>query len=250
MQLYNTTLPHKSLIHEIWDLCDADITSYPLRIVIRRINSAMETLVGKIINTDGTWQFDDTNYTDLPVGTGNLISGQSSYSFASEYLNVLEVMILTTSGVYRRITPFDPEELGMSFDEWVNSSSGTPPNGFPEYYDKVGDSIRLDKSPTATYATLTNGLKVRFKRTAKLYTMSNSTTITSGEETVEPGIASPYHVTLAKIAALPYCKNYKKDRVLQLQIDITEETKDMLKFYSKREKDKRFIMTTKKINYI
>ena len=74
MRLYDTTLPHRSLIHEIWDLCDADITSYPLRGVVRRVNSAIEALVGKIINTDGTWQFDDTNYTDLPVGTGTLIS--------------------------------------------------------------------------------------------------------------------------------------------------------------------------------
>src|SRR3990167_10064469 len=196
------------LQQEIRDLCDADSTSLTDATLLRRINSAFETLVGKIINADGTWQFDDTNYSNLPVGTGTLISGQSSYSFASEYLDLLEVMILTTGGKYTRINPFDPDELDMSFDEWTNSSTGTPPDGFPQYYDKVGDSFKLDKSPTATYCTLTNGLKVRFKRTADLFTSAQVTTGTK-----EPGIASPYHPLIAYMAAIPYCMSYKKDRV-------------------------------------
>lgn len=259
MRLYDTTLPHRSLIHEIWDLCDADIISLPLRRVLRSINSSIEILVGKIINADGNWQFDDTNYTDLPSGTGNLVSGQSSYSFSSEYLDILEVMILTTGGVYQRITPFDPSELGMSFDDWVGSATGTPPNGIPQYYDKLGDSIRLDRSPTATHVTLTAGLKVRFKRTAKVYTMSNSTTITSGEESVEPGIASPYHQLIAYMAAVPFCANYKKDRVEGYKREIGSDdrrspyyggmTLDMVNFYARREKDVRPVLTMEPVIY-
>ncbi len=249
MQLYNVTLPHKSLIHEVWDLCDADINSYPLEKVVRRVNSSLETLVSKILIADGTWQFDDTNYTDLPVGTGDLVSGQSSYSFAAEYLEILEVMVLDVNGLYRRVLPFDPSELGVSFDEWVTSASGVVPDGVPLYYDKVGDTIQFDKAPTAAFATLTAGLKVRFKRTIKLYTMSDSTTITSGEETREPGIASPYHITVAKMAALPYCKTYKKDRVAQLDADITEETASMIGFYSRREKDVRHQATSELISF-
>ena len=259
MRLYDTTLPHRSLIHEIWDLCDTDITGLPLRRVLRSINSSIETLVGKIINADGHWQYDDTNYTDLPVGTGNLVSGQSSYSFSSEYLDILEVMILTTGGIYQRITPFDPSEMNQSWDEWVGSATGTIPNGFPQYYDKVGDSIRFDRSPTATHATLTAGLKVRFKRTAKLYTMSNSTTITSGEETVEPGIASPYHQLIAYMSSIPFCISYKKDRVEGYKREIGSDDRrspyyggmmlDMVNFYARREKDDRPVMTTEFQHY-
>jgi hypothetical protein len=51
------------------------------------------------------------------------------------------------------------------------------------------------------------------------------------------------------MAALPYCKTYKKDRVAQLERDIFEETKEMLKFYSSREKDKRKIMSMRRINF-
>ena len=236
---------------ETRDLCDADTTSYPAAALLRRTNTALEKVIAWMINADGTWQYDDTNYTDLPVGTGTLVSGQSSYSFASEYLDILEVMILTTGGKYVRITSFDPDEVGMSFDEWTNSTNGTPPNGFPAYYDKVGDSIRLSNSPTATYVTLAAGLKVRFKRTADLFTSAQVTTGTK-----EPGFASPFHIILCYMSAEPYCAKYKKDLVPWLVAKIgdtpqpTGMKKEILKHYALREKDKRHIMSHKKILYI
>ena len=230
---------------EVRSLCDADSTSYTAADLLRRVNNALETLVGKIINADGTWQFDDTNFTTLPVATYTLTSGLSSYSFAEEYLDILEVMILTTGGIYQRITPFDPGEMNLSWDEWVNSATGTIPSGFPQYYDKLGDSIRLDRSPTATYATLTAGLKVRFKRTADLFTSAQVTTGTK-----VPGIASPYHQLIAYMAAIPYCMSYKKDRVAFYEKKVDEMTKNMVLFYSKREKDTRKIMAPKRILYI
>ena len=225
-------------------LCDADTTSYTAANLLITVNNALEVLTGKIINSDGNWQYDDTNYTDLPVGTGTLVSGQSSYSFSSEYLDILEVMILTTGGIYQRITPFDPSEMNQSFDEWVGSATGTPPNGFPQYYDKVGDSIRLDRSPTATHTTLTNGLKVRFKRTADLFTSAQVTTGTK-----VPGIPSPYHTLIAYMAAIPYCMAYKKDRVALYEKKVDEMTKDMIEFYTRRAKDERPVMTMEQIIY-
>lgn len=226
------------LNQEIRDLCDADSTSYQAATLLRRVNSSLETLVGKIINADGYWQYDDTNYTDLPVGVGDLVSAQSSYSFSSEYLDILEVMVLSKDGTYRRVIPFDPSQLGMSFDEWVGSATGTPPNGIPEYYDKLGDSIRFDRSPTATYVTLTSGLKVRFKRTADLFTSAQVTTGTK-----VPGIASPYHQLIAYMAAIPYCMSYKKDRVALYEKKVQEMTQDMIDFYTRRAKDERPVMT-------
>ena len=225
-------------------LCDADTTSYTAANLLITVNNALEVITGKLINSDGNWQFDDTNYTDLPIGTGNLVSGQSSYTFSSEYLDILEVMILTTGGIYQRITPFDPSEMNMSWDEWVNSSTGTIPNGFPQYYDKVGDSIRLDRSPTATHATLTAGLKVRFKRTADLFTADQVTTGTK-----VPGIASPYHQLIAYMAAIPYCMSYKKDRVALYEKKVDEMTRDMIEFYARRAKDERPVITMEKNIY-
>ena len=243
---------NQDLVSETRDLCSADSNSYPINPLTRRINAALEELIGKIITADGQFQYDDTNFTDLPIGTGTLVSGQSTYTFASEYLDILEIDILDTGGKYIKITPFDAHELGMSFDEWVNSSSGTPPNGFPLYYDKVGDTIRLDKSPTATFVTLASGLKIYFKRTADLFITTDTTQ--------EPGLPSPYHVLLPYKAAVPYCVIHHPGRVQgYLKIIGSDDRRDryyggmtlgLVKHFALRERDRKKVMTTRKINYV
>lgn len=243
MNFYNTTDTEDSLVHETWDLCDADITSYPLAKVTRRFNHALETLVGKIVAADGTWQYDDTNFTDSPRGTATLIEGQEAYSFASEYLEVEQIDVLDTGGVYRRILPFDPDDLsdGMSPEEYFGSTTTTTKKGFPEYYDIQGDTIRLYPAPTSTAVTLAAGLRILFKRTADLFTVSDTTQ--------EPGLPSPYHVLLAFYAAIPFCVSYKKDRVEWLEKKWDEGTKDLIKFFGHRERDRRKIMSNKRVNF-
>jgi len=224
---------------EARDLCDASTTSYPAATLLRRVNTALETLVAKIIMASGTWDYDDTNYTDLPVGKGTLVEGQSSYSFASNYLQIKNIKVLDKDGTsWRLLEPIDQSQAGYSLEDDLLT------DGFPSAYDKVGDTINLYPAPTATSVTLASGIKIEFKRTASLFTSAEVTTGTK-----EPGIASPYHITIAKMAALPYCKSYKKDRVPQLERDIQVETEEMLKHYSQRERDSRKVMTMAGINH-
>src|SRR3990167_1623841 len=86
-------------------LCDADTTSYEAADLLRRVNQAYETVIGWILGADGLWQFDDSNFTDLPIGTGTLVSGQLTYTFASDFLDIEEVDILDVDGTYQRIHP-------------------------------------------------------------------------------------------------------------------------------------------------
>ena len=240
----------QDLTSEIDLLCDSDSTSYPLKHKVRRTNSALEELVGKIINADGTWQFDDTNHTTHPRGKGTLIEGQEDYSFSSEYLQIEAIDILNTSTQYKRIRPLDHQELnGLSPSEYFGvDSDGNPSKGFPEFFDQRGDTVRLYRAPTSDSVTLTDGLRVWFKRTILLYTMIDDTTMTSGHASREPGIPSPYHLLVAYMVSLPYCQSYKKDRVRDYQIKIGSDdpanpfyggmTKDLLEHYAYREKAK------------
>ena len=79
MQFYDSS--GKGICAEIDRLCDSNDTSYTRLAKTSRVNNSLEELVGEIINADGTWQYDDTNYTTTPFGTGTLVSGQISYSF-------------------------------------------------------------------------------------------------------------------------------------------------------------------------
>lgn len=247
MQFYDSS--GQGICAEIDRLCDSNDTSYTRLAKTSRVNNALEELVGEIINADGTWQYDDTNYTTTPFGQGNLVSGQISYSFAAEYLQIEEISILDLSGYYRKLTPFDSSEQGQTFEETFNitynGSAYVAKDGLPTHYDIVGDTIILSNSPTAVYATLTKGLKIKFKRTANLFTAVSTT----AADTTEPGLPSTHHVILAYMASIPYCLSYKKDRVVSYQNKVIEMKKTLLKSYSSRQKDKKNVMETDYISF-
>jgi len=110
-------------------------------------------------------------------------------------------------------------------------------------YGAIG-ALSTGFGSTDLAVTLASGIKIEFKRTGSIFTSAEVTTGTK-----EPGIASPWHITIAKMAALPYCKSYKKDRVTQLERDIAVETASMLKHYGQRERDSRKIMSMEQINH-
>src|SRR3990167_8297031 len=103
----------QGIVEEIDRLCDSDDTSYPRADKTSRVNNGLETVIGWIITADGTWNFDDTNFTDHPRGTGTLVEGQEDYSFASEYLDIEAIEILDTASPaqYRRIKPLSHQDL-------------------------------------------------------------------------------------------------------------------------------------------
>jgi len=249
MNFYEGT-NNQGILQEIDRLCDTTDTSYTRVDKTSRVNIAMEELVSMIINSDGTWSFDDTNQTDLPVGTGNLVEGQETYSlpsFASGFLQIEMIEILALDGNhYRRIKPIDIKELPAKFgpDEFFGTdSSGNPLKGIPRVYDLQGDTLYLYPSPEAASVTLTAGLKIWFKRTSKDFTVATGT----GDDTTEPGLPSTHHILLAYMGAVPYCMAYKKDRVPWLERKVEDMKKTLIEHYSHREKDKRKVMRPRRV---
>ena len=59
--------------------------------------------------------------------------------------------------------------------------------------------------------------------------------------TLVPGIASPWHITIARMAAIEYCSSYKKDRVPKLMAQIQDDIygrEGLLSFYINRQQDR------------
>lgn len=225
---FNDTVLKSGIVQEIDSLCDSNDTSYPIADKTRRVNTALETLISKIINADGTWQFDDENFTTLPTGKVTLVEGQQSYSFTEKFLQVENVKILDKNGIYQIIHPIDQSQVSVSLESMFQVS------GKPEFYDKRSDTIKLYPSPTATAVTLIDGMKVEYKRTGSLFV--------AGDTTKEPGIASPFHILLAWHASLPYNKIYHPERVPQTVNDIAIKEKEMLAHYARKEKDTKKVM--------
>ena len=190
---------------------------------------------------------DDPNHTDYPRGTTTLVEGQQLYSFATEYISIDMVEILDNNGIYRKIKPLDPNDLGgVSPDEYFGEeSNGDPVKGLPQYYDKVGRHMRLYPAPAATNVTLAAGIRISFQRNPVVFA-AVSTTAT---DSTEPGL-SVEHDILAYMGALPFCVNYKKDRVVTYMNIIAEKKKRLLKAYQHRQQDIKKVIRGRKISYI
>src|SRR3990167_9894101 len=93
------------------DLCDSNDTSYPVAKKVLHANVSLEELVALIIESDGEWQFDDSNHTNLPVGTIDLTGSQSDYSFNEEFLAIEQVLIKDDDGNFQTLKPIDPREF-------------------------------------------------------------------------------------------------------------------------------------------
>ena len=204
------------------------------------LNAAYEEIIGKIIGLDGTWQVDDTNYTDLPRVTTTLVAAQRDYSLDVGFLEIEAVDVKDNSGDWIRLSPIDLSQYSEPLDQIYEI------DGLPEKYDKTGKSIFLYPAPAAGSVTLTAGLRITYQRTADVFT---SAQLTTGTKT--PGFAVPWHHILAYKAILPYCMQYKKDRIPLYVSEINRLENELLNNYSRREKDvRKYISPNGITNYI
>lgn len=209
------------------------------------VNLALDKAFHIIFGADGKWNFDDSNHTDYPIITTNLVDGQRSYAFTSDgstpanlILDIHRVFVRTsTTTGYFEIFPVDVQ----SDDEGIISglADGLGTEGTPYEYDKTANGIFLNPIPSAN---VTSGLKIYINREGS-YFATSATTKT-------PGFAGLYH----EYCVLEPCYRYARANNLTnketLKRDVLEMEKAITKYYSRRERDVRHIMTGRKINYI
>ena len=214
------------------------ISSNPNRLLTftNLINRALDEVSGLIMQSDGRWQYDDTNFTDLPIGKTLLADGQQQYQLSTSQLKIIRVEIKGLDGKYYRIDPLDQSDIqNMSLTEYLNSASR------PLHYDLMGDSIYLYPKPQTGYVTMLEGMKIYYQREPSYFV--------STDTTKKPGVASIYHEIVTKIA----CLNYAIARQLPQKKDLQEQVA-MLKagisdFYTRRQLDERPAFRTAKINW-
>jgi hypothetical protein len=187
-----------------------------------RINRAYDKLATLLMSVDGRWQFDDTNYTDLPIGKTALTSGQQDYAFDIEHLDVEKVLALDEAGNKYILKPFDIHDpIATPFLTEVSTAGG-----IPQYYDKKGPSMFLYPTPNYTKA---NGLIVHYRRKPVYFVYTDTT------EAV--GVPAIFHRYLSLEASLDYAVS----KMLPVKNDLNTRVKEMeesiKEWYSKRSRD-------------
>lgn len=187
-----------------------------------RLNRAYDKAVTLITSADGRWQWDDTNYTDLPIGSTALVSGQRDYAFDLEHLDVIKVVITDSSGNKRQLTPYSlTDAMGQ-----IEAEDITTAGGVPEFYRKTGGSIMLHPTPNYSRSL---ALTVYYQRRPSYFAYTDATK--------SPGLPYTLHRYLSLEASLDYAISKQLDLKKDLAVEVKAMEDTLINFYSKRAKD-------------
>lgn len=191
------------------------------------INRALDKVTNLIMSCDGRWQYDSTNYTDLPIGRTDLIDGQQVYELSATHLKVLRVEILDAQNKWVKIEPLDINDVE---DFGLLEFQDTPAT--PRYYDIQGQSIFLYPKPQSGFVTLgssTGGLKIYFQRGSSYFVTTDTTK--------EPGFASTFHRLVSRWACYDYALSRQLPIANSLRNEITILEQELQDHYNSRQPD-------------
>jgi len=234
---FNDTINETGLCQEVDRICGTTSVNYTLKDKARRANMGMSKFVELALSNDTRWQFDDSNNTDLPIATTDLVQNQSDYSFEGGFLKILKVEIKDSTGNFVSIQPIDRRPA----TEPLETAFGV--SGQPLYYDKVGNSIMLFPKPASASSA---SLKVYFQRDATVFVSTDTTKYC--------GIPSIFHELIAFYIAEPYLMEKTltdvqgQRRYNSLVSKIEKMEQKVAEYYSKRDKDDVVGLTGKVIN--
>lgn len=236
-------MTYSDIISDIDFLVKSDSITYPIAQKTANVNRALDNVVSAILGADGRWQWDDTNYTDLPIGVTDLVANQQDYSFDTEYLVLTRLEVKDSNGKWQYLTPIDQNDLNYSTFNYRDNVPGyvavtgqsltdflnTPGN--PLYYDKLASSVFLYPKPNYD---LTGGLKAYFQRKADYFTVSDTTK--------EPGFAKHLHRYLSLSAAYDFALTNGLSKAGTLKQELLALEQKIVEFYAYRPKDEKVII--------
>lgn len=216
------------LLEDLTTTQSATTSSYPLASKIRDVNNAYANYMQLAVSASGKWQVDDTNQTDYPIITTNLVANQQDYSFTvdgstptNQILDIHRIEVADASGNFHVLRPIDQQELkGVALSEFMESASQ------PAYYDKTSNGIFL--YPKSSY-NATGGLKIYFSRTPSYFLSSDTTK--------KPGIPDMFHEYLALRPAYLYCLRKGLPQAKNYAAEVVSIENRIKEYYRDRSKD-------------
>lgn len=210
-------------------------TSFPDSDIVIGINNKQERVESIILQSDGRWQFDDTNNTDLPIGTTGLVTDQQDYSIPDTDIEITRIEVLNTSGNWNKLQPIDQSDIyNQSLTDFLATS------GTPIYYDKIGNSVFLYPKPSYTQAS---SLKVYFKRGPVAITTASLTSATA-----KPGFNTMFHELIPLWVSYDYGMANGLTNVGLLMTEIQRLETSIQDAYALRDKDEHLSLRARQPN--
>lgn len=234
MQFSDTTNSN-GLLQDVNFLVGTDATSYPNADKARCINQWYYKVIAWILESDTNWEWDDTNYSNLPRATATLVNAQQDYALPqaaasgsndTTFLQLLRVEVLDVGSIWHKLEPISDLEIDQALGEFAKT------NGLPRWYRVWANSIFLYPAPdNGVSVTLSGGLRVYFQRTMDEFTATDTTQL--------PGFAANFHRILSLGAAYDYsiAKGLPQANALRNEIEVFK--KELQTFYGQKNREQR-----------
>jgi hypothetical protein len=226
MQINNSSSKSNSLYHDalfLLGISRSDTTQFPVADFIRSANIWNAQINGWIWDATGDWEYDDGNYTNLPVATATLVDGQADYELPDTAQKIDRVEVMDNNGDYQKLTPIDKSQVGDAMTEFQET------DGLPRYYDLVGDSLILYPTPDTANITATSGIKLYFTRDVKAFNETSTT--------LEPSFNRNFHRLISMGSAFDYSGSFDSSKLNYLSTQIQRLKEELQTFYGSRHRD-------------
>jgi hypothetical protein len=221
------------ILTEARRLVKADSTSYTTADITVSVNRAYDRVVALIRESEGRWQWDDANATDVPIAVTGLVANQQDYTLDLTHLEIERLEVQDDTGAWTKLAPIDQADIyNQAATDFLNTA------GVPMYYDKIGTTLYLYPKPSYSQD---ESLKIFYKR-GPSYFATNDTT-------KAPGFTTIFHRILPLYAAYDYSiinqLPIKGDMATAIAIMET----DIQNHYTRRDRDDKLRLRTVQHNY-
>jgi len=206
----------------------------------RNMNNWYHKTINWILESQDGWDFDDTNNTDFPIATADLVAGQQDYALplSDGILKIKRLEISYDGSKWNKAFPFDINESGSgtSTTDIANDFDVSNP-----YYDLLANSIFLYPIPDTA---VEDGLKIWFAR--KIENIFTAT----GNDTRSPGIDEQFHRVISYGASYDWALT-KTDgsRASAFLNEISKLEAEIKRFYGRKDDDRQIILKSNYVNY-
>lgn len=191
----------------------------------RRINEWYQKVVTMIFASQDDWDWDDSNQTDYPIATTNLVANQQDYQIPVS-LSALKIqrVDITVDGVnWKRINPIDIQSKSMAADSVSIANNFSTDN---PYYDIKANALFLYPIPLVS---VTAGLKVWFLR--------GPLEFASSDTTKAPGIDAAFHYLISVGASSDYASIKNLPTAERLLVKLQDGEQRLKQYYGRKDED-------------
>ena len=231
---FNDVTDRLGLIQDCEFLCNLGSTGISavtaqLQDFTRLINAWYYKVETMILENQGDWDWDDSNKTDYPILTTNLVASQQDYILPTGTLKVKRLEISYNGTQWFKATPFALDEHDTATD--TTSIENEFDENEPQYR-LVAQSLFIYPIPDTNR---TSCLKVWVSRDLTEFTAASTTT--------EPGFDKAFHRILSLGASYDYATTHALPNMNAIKQNLDDYEFRLKKFYGSKFEDKERRLT-------